>query len=125
MENSKAVTIPSDTGYYKNKNSNDERFRNEDIYRRAIGALLYLSVNGRPNICVATSVFGRNVIDPYTSDWSEVKRIMKYLNGTIDMEIKLGKISSNIDEDTLDMQMGTGQEIGQTESQTVVIYSNS
>ncbi|KAG5873511.1 hypothetical protein JTB14_034313 [Gonioctena quinquepunctata] len=101
MENSKAVTIPLDTGYYRNRNSNDDRFRNEDIYRSAIGALLYLSVNTRPDICVATSILGRNVSDPYTYDWSEVKRIMKYLNGTIDMEIKLGKISSDIDEDIL------------------------
>ncbi|KAG5882978.1 hypothetical protein JTB14_026436 [Gonioctena quinquepunctata] len=101
MENSKAVTIPLDTGYYKNRNSNDDKFRNEDIYRSAIGALLYLSVNTRPDICVATSILGRNVSDPITYDWSEVKRIMKYLNGTIDMEIKLGKISSDIDEDIL------------------------
>ncbi|KAG5869781.1 hypothetical protein JTB14_022626 [Gonioctena quinquepunctata] len=64
-------------------------------------ALLYLSVNTRADICVATSILGRNVSDPYTYDWSEVKRIMKYLNGTIDMEIKLGKISSDIDEDIL------------------------
>ncbi|KAG5883341.1 hypothetical protein JTB14_033785 [Gonioctena quinquepunctata] len=101
MENSEAVTIPLDTGYYKNRNSNDDKFRNEDIYRSAIGALLYLSVNTRPDICVATSILGRNVSDPYTYDWSEVKRIMKYLNGTIDMEIKLGKISSDIDDDNL------------------------
>ncbi|KAG5895222.1 hypothetical protein JTB14_035394 [Gonioctena quinquepunctata] len=90
-----------DTGYYKNRNSNDDKFRNEDIYRSAIGALLYLSVTTRPDICVATSILGRNVSDPYMYDWSEVKRIMKYLNGTIDMEIKLGEISSNIDEDIL------------------------
>ncbi|KAG5890307.1 hypothetical protein JTB14_032818 [Gonioctena quinquepunctata] len=101
MENSKAVTIPLDTGYYKNRHSNDDRFRNEDIYRSAIGALLYLSVNTRPDICVATSILGRNVSDPYTYDWSEVKRIMKYLNLTIDMEIKFGKISSDIDRDIL------------------------
>ncbi|KAG5865329.1 hypothetical protein JTB14_015122 [Gonioctena quinquepunctata] len=99
MENSKAVTIPLDTGYYKNRNSNDDKFINEDIYRSAIGALLYLSVNTRPDICVATSILGTNVSDPYTYDWSEVKRILKYLNGTIDMEIKLGKRSSDIDED--------------------------
>ncbi|KAG5884934.1 hypothetical protein JTB14_009826 [Gonioctena quinquepunctata] len=67
----------------------------------AIGALLYLSVNTRPDICVATSILGRNVSDPYTYDWSEEERIMKYLNETIDMEIKLGKISSDIDEDIL------------------------
>ncbi|KAG5896922.1 hypothetical protein JTB14_028150 [Gonioctena quinquepunctata] len=99
MVNSKAVTIPLDTGYYTNRNSNDDKFRNEDIYRSAIGALL--SVNTRPDICVATPILGRNVSDPYTYDWSEVKRIMKYHNGTIDMEIILGKISSDIDEDIL------------------------
>ncbi|KAG5871693.1 hypothetical protein JTB14_026973 [Gonioctena quinquepunctata] len=50
--------------YYKNRNSNDDKFRNEDINRSAIGALLYLSVNTRPDICVATSILGRNVSDP-------------------------------------------------------------
>ncbi|KAG5874041.1 hypothetical protein JTB14_021769 [Gonioctena quinquepunctata] len=107
MKNYKGDTIKlrrsernnKDTGYYKNRNSNDDRFRNKDIYRSAIGALLYLSVNTRPDICVATSILGRNASDPYEYDWSEVKRIMKYLNGTIDMEIELGKKSSEIDED--------------------------
>ncbi|KAG5865328.1 hypothetical protein JTB14_015121 [Gonioctena quinquepunctata] len=109
MKNCKGDTIKlrrsernnKDTGYYKNRNSNDDKFINEDIYRSAIGALLYLSVNTRPDICVATSILGTNVSDPYTYDWSEVKRILKYLNGTIDMEIKLGKRSSDIDEDIL------------------------
>ncbi|KAG5888857.1 hypothetical protein JTB14_031415 [Gonioctena quinquepunctata] len=63
--------------------------------------ILTMKMNTRPDICVATSILGRNVSDPYMYDWSEVKRIMKYLNGTIDMEIKLGKISSDIDEDIL------------------------
>ncbi|XP_074030325.1 uncharacterized protein [Leptinotarsa decemlineata] len=93
MESAKPASIPLDTGYYKNRFSTDEKFHNEDVYRSAIGALLYLSVNTRPDICIATSILGRNVSNPHKYDWTEVKRIMKYLKGTLNIEIKLGNLS--------------------------------
>lgn len=48
MANSKASKIPLDVGYVKDVSSSDNILEPNDLYRRAIGSLLYLSNNTRP-----------------------------------------------------------------------------
>ena len=67
-----------------------EPFNNKEIYRQAIGSLQYLASNSRPDIAVSVSILARCVIDPRKPDWTEVKRIFRYLNGTTKMKLKLG-----------------------------------
>ncbi|KAG5873988.1 Copia protein, partial [Gonioctena quinquepunctata] len=79
----KELKIP---GYPNAKNTED------------IGALLYIAVNTRPDISVSTSILSRKVSQPTERDWTEVKRILRYLKGIRDMIMQLGKrgISENI-----------------------------
>ena len=63
---------------------------NEDVYRKAIGSLLYLSTNSRPDIAVGTSILARHVSNPKQADWTEVKRIFRYLNKTKEKKLRLG-----------------------------------
>lgn len=89
LEDAKPSKIPLDPGYGKRMEIQDP-MKNPDIYRSAIGALLYLSVNTRPDIAVSTSILGRCVTNPSESDWVEVKRVIRYLKGTMDYKLKLG-----------------------------------
>lgn len=53
-------------------------------YRQTVGALTYLAVGTRPDIAYAVSVASRNLEKPSMKDIMLVKRIFRYLKGTID-----------------------------------------
>ena len=71
----------------------------KEVYRRAIGSLLYLAINTRPDIAVGTSILSRHVENPKQSDWIEVKRIYRYLKKTKHKKLKLGAVSENQNND--------------------------
>ena len=89
IEDAKGSKIPLDTGYFKNEAGKD-LLENNVQYRKAIGSLLYLAVNTRPDIAVAVSILSRKVESPSNKDWTEVKRLLKYLKTTQDEKLKLG-----------------------------------
>lgn len=96
MMDCKTSKIPIDPGYYKLAKSG-EVMEQIEIYRQAIGSLLYLVVNTRPNIAVAVSILGRKVSCPSQTDWTEVKRILRYLKGTKNYRLKLGEVNQQLD----------------------------
>ncbi|KAK7575583.1 hypothetical protein V9T40_011869 [Parthenolecanium corni] len=53
-------------------------------YREAVGSLLYLTGATRPDISYAVNMISRNQENPTADDWAEVKRILRYLRGTLD-----------------------------------------
>ena len=56
-------------------------------YREAVGCLMYAMVLTRPDIAYAVSRVAKFTSQPHTSHWTAVKRIFRYLSGTIDMGI--------------------------------------
>jgi len=52
-------------------------------YRSAVGALMFLMTNTRPDIAFAVSVASRKLENPTQSDIIKVKGILRYLKGTI------------------------------------------
>jgi len=51
-------------------------------YRAVLGCLRYLMTATRPDISLAVSRTGRAVDRPSEADWTDVKRVLKYLRGT-------------------------------------------
>lgn len=62
-------------------------------YRQAVGSLSYLMVGTRPDIAYAVGVVSRNLDKPTKNNIQQVKRIFRYLKGTIDtgLEYKRGE----------------------------------
>lgn len=56
-------------------------------YMQAIGCLLYAAQISRPDICYAVNILSRFSSNPGKPHWEGVKRIMRYLKGTIDKGI--------------------------------------
>jgi hypothetical protein len=54
-------------------------------YLSAIGALMYLANNSRPNIEFAVNLLARHSAAPTKRHWVGVKSIFRYLNGTRDL----------------------------------------
>ena len=63
----------------------EERFTGP--YREAIGCLNYLSTISRPDITFAVNSLARFSNSPTKTHWSCVKRVIRYLKGTIDFGI--------------------------------------
>ena len=89
----KGSSIPIDTGYLK-MDTGDQEIANKEVYRKAMGSLQYLATNTRPDICIALSILARRVENPKQSDWTEVKRIFRYLKKTKEKKLCLGQMDN-------------------------------
>lgn len=86
MDQAKDSKVPLDTNYGKNIDSS-EILLNNIQYQKLIGSLLYISVNTRPDITAAVSILSQKVVQPNQEDWNELKRVVKYLKGTLRKKI--------------------------------------
>jgi hypothetical protein len=57
-------------------------------YREAVGSLQYLSCKTRPDLAYAVNYANRFVENPTDLDVQNVKRILRYLKGTLETGIK-------------------------------------
>lgn len=53
-------------------------------YREAVGSLIYLAIGTRPDIAFTLSTVSQYLESPDKIHWNAVKRILKYLKGTVD-----------------------------------------
>ena len=83
MENSKPVAIPVEAGTKLVKASEESQLFNQKTFKSAVGSLLFLSTKTRPDIAYAVGNVARFSSKPTTQHWCAVKRIMKYLKGTL------------------------------------------
>ncbi|XP_054287724.1 uncharacterized protein LOC129003565 [Macrosteles quadrilineatus] len=57
-------------------------------FREAVGSLMYIT-NTRPDISSAVNIVAQKLNNPTMQAWSDVKRIFRYLKGTLDYSIDL------------------------------------
>jgi hypothetical protein len=87
MSASKPVSTPmvSNTELMNKTAPNEEESRKMlgVPYREAIGKLMYLSVRSRPDIAVSVGILAKHVQNPRPIHWEAVKRVFRYLKGTV------------------------------------------
>lgn len=116
LEDAKESVIPLSTNYGK---SNDELLLpNNNQYREIIGSILYISLNTRPDIAAAVCILSQKISTPSKEDLNELRRLMKYLKGTIKYKLPLkttdknqslyGFCDANYGEDKIDRKSNTG-----------------
>ena len=88
MEESKAVDTPFDVStklVKRGSSENDNDDVDKQMYQSAVGSLLYLSTRTRPDIAFAVGMCARFSAAPTTQHWTAVKRILRYLKGTLNL----------------------------------------
>ncbi|KAL0430515.1 UNVERIFIED_CONTAM: Retrovirus-related Pol polyprotein from transposon TNT 1-94 [Sesamum radiatum] len=96
MSKAKPTSVPLAAHFQlcKNQspNSKTEKERMKNIpYTIAIGSVIYLMVSTRPNIAYAVSCFSRFMSDAGLPHWEALKWLLRYLNGSMDTDIKFSK----------------------------------
>ncbi|XP_073426901.1 uncharacterized protein [Dendrobates tinctorius] len=88
MSEAKGISTPKEPSYLKLEGE-DDLLPNNEKYRQAVGALLYISTMTRPDITTAVGILCRYVEKPRQRDWNAVKRLLRYLKETQDVNLKL------------------------------------
>lgn len=86
MCNSNHVSTPIERGQFLD-DSPSEGLSERIPYREAIGSLLYLSVVSRPDLTYTVNVLSQVLENPLVKHWNMVKRVFKYLKGTLQLGI--------------------------------------
>ena len=60
-------------------------------YQEAVGSLMYAVVATRPDIAYAVSYLARFMLNPGRVHWEAVKKVNRYLKGTKDAKLILGR----------------------------------
>ena len=83
MSTCKPVSTPMENGRQFTKTPDDEEGVNITEYQAVIGSLLYASVATRPDLAASVGVLSKFAIKPSNDHWTGVKRVLRYIQGTL------------------------------------------
>lgn len=88
MSEAKSVMTPMEPGSYlmKAKDAADTQLIRR--YQCAIGSLMYAMTQTRPDIAYAVSTLSQFAHNPDETHWKALKRVFRYIRGTLDVTIK-------------------------------------
>ena len=66
-----------------------------DVFRRIVCKLLYVGIRARADILTALSYLTTRVSKPNIHDYKKLKRLLEYLNGTMDLALVIGADGSD------------------------------
>jgi hypothetical protein len=95
IEDCKPVATPSDANSKLFKLS-DEEFGNVQMemegkpYKAAVGSLMYAMMGTRPDLAFTVSTVSQFMAKAGPSHWMAVKRILRYLKGSLELKLYLG-----------------------------------
>lgn len=89
-------------------------------YKQAIGSLLYLANGTRPDITYAVNVLSRKQTNFNSNDWIQVKRVFRYLRGTLDLGLQYKSEKDGLDC-YVDASLGMNDETGKSTSGLVIM----
>lgn len=95
MTNSKPVATPLDHGAKLSKadspTTDQQSAEMKNIpYQSAVGAIMYAMLGSRPDIAYAVTILSQFNSNPGLQHWSAVKRVLRYLNGTMTYKLAYG-----------------------------------
>ena len=107
MQDCKPVSTPVDIGSKLVIAADEDECIDQQLYQSAIGSLMYLSVSTRPDITYAVGNLARFPSKQTKAHWTALKRVLRYLKGTMRHGIFYSQKGSN---ELSDLQMLTGLE---------------
>ena len=94
MNNANPITTPADTNVKLIKDDGVSKPVNPSTYQSMVGSLLYAAMATRPDIAHAVSVVSKFNANPNAAHLTAVKRILRYLKGTVNLALKYERSES-------------------------------
>ena len=91
MQDCKPVKTPVSAGNKLVKATEQDECIDQRQYQSAVGSLMYLAVSTRPDISYSVGSLARFNSKPTKEHWVALKRVLRYLKGTKDLEILYSK----------------------------------
>ena len=88
MQNCNPVSTPLETGKRFKRLGDDDETVNIKLYQAAIGSLNYAAIATRPDLSLAVGMLSQHMVNPGTDHWSGVKRVLRYVKGTLDYGLR-------------------------------------
>lgn len=88
MDQCNPVATPMEAGLKLERGDPEEKF--DCPYRELIGSLMYLTMGTRPDLCYAVTYLSRFQQSPTEMHWNSLKRILRYVKGTVDVSLHYG-----------------------------------
>ena len=88
-----ATPLVTDSHFTKSQSPStpeEERIMKNVPYREAVGKVMYLMLGTRPDLAYSVSVLSRFVSNPGEEHWKGLKRVLRYVKGTLSMNLTLG-----------------------------------
>lgn len=86
MEDCKPAVTPVECHLKLKKGT--EADRTDKPYRELVGCLAYVAHTSRPDLCAAVNVFSQLQSCPTDEHWRYLKRILRYVKGTLDVGLE-------------------------------------
>ena len=96
LHNAKVVSTPADLNVKLMKDDGVSKKVDPLKYQSMVGSLLYLAIATRPDIAYAVAIVSRFNSEPTEAHLTAVKRIFRYVKGTIDYALKYGKNENDL-----------------------------
>lgn len=94
MQSCKSISAPMASGEKLSKDKGNTLTNNEQfLYRSIVGGLQYLRIT-RPDISFSVNRVCQFIQSPTDDHWAAVKRILRYIKGTIDQGLRIHRCSS-------------------------------
>ncbi|KAK2578415.1 hypothetical protein KPH14_012187 [Odynerus spinipes] len=96
MSDCKPVATPADPNVKFTEVGNENETDNladKELYLEAIGSLLYVSQVTRPDIAFIVNKLSSFCKEPKQQHWNAVKRVFRYLKGSVDFRLKYKRVS--------------------------------
>ena len=100
METATPVSIPMDPHVRLSKGMDGQEQVRDDQdfpFSEAIGSLMYLCVNTRPDIAFSVAKLSQFLSKPHVLHWKAVQKLLKYLKGTTNLGIRYSCQGENKD----------------------------
>ena len=94
MQDCTPVNTPVDVGSKLETTTDEDEYADQQQYQSAIGSLMYLMVSTRPDIAYAVGNLAKFSSKLSTKHWTALKRVLRYLKGTIELGILYSQKSS-------------------------------
>lgn len=88
LTEAKPTYTPLEVNYY-GQTGEENILPNNEKYRQAIGTLLYIAGVSRPDIAAPVHILSRRCENPRQKDWNSVKKVIRYLNSTKKLKLKI------------------------------------